>query len=138
MKRIFISSLLAVSSLFCFAETRHVTLNIKDIKSLEGQIKISISNNAKDFKNHAAFKSETLTPSSESENIVFELEDGEYAISIYQDTNGNGQLDTKKFGIPKEPFGFSNYDGKGYPGKFDKHKFNVQGDMTITVPLIKF
>jgi uncharacterized protein (DUF2141 family) len=33
---------------------------------------------------------------------------GEYAISVYQDKNDNGKLDTGLFGIPKEAFGFSN------------------------------
>ena len=33
---------------------------------------------------------------------------GEYAIALYQDSNGNGQLDQSLRGIPQEPVGFSN------------------------------
>ena len=38
----------------------------------------------------------------------FNLEPGDYAVAIYHDENGNGQLDKRLFGIPKEPYGFSN------------------------------
>jgi uncharacterized protein (DUF2141 family) len=32
---------------------------------------------------------------------------GEYALAIYQDSNGNKKLDTNLVGYPKEPFAFS-------------------------------
>ncbi|MGP1565620.1 MAG: DUF2141 domain-containing protein [Treponema sp.] len=62
---------------------------------------------------------------------------GEYAFCVYQDVNKDRKLNTNAIGIPKEPFGFSNYDGKTYPGNFKKHKVFVDGAMTITIPLIK-
>lgn len=33
---------------------------------------------------------------------------GRYALAIYHDENGNGDLDKNLLGIPKEPYGFSN------------------------------
>jgi len=33
---------------------------------------------------------------------------GQYAIRLFHDVNGNGQLDTNPFGMPTEPFAFSN------------------------------
>ena len=33
---------------------------------------------------------------------------GDYAIAVYHDQNGNGKMDKRMFGIPKEPYGFSN------------------------------
>ena len=33
---------------------------------------------------------------------------GRYVIAVFQDLDGNGTLSTGAFGIPKEPFGFSN------------------------------
>ena len=47
------------------------------------------------------------------------------------------ELDTSFIGMPKEPVGLSNYDGKGIPGKFKKHKFLVSGDTSIVIPLKK-
>jgi len=36
------------------------------------------------------------------------LPPGRYALSVYLDANANGELDKKIFGIPTEPFAFSN------------------------------
>lgn len=49
----------------------------------------------------------------------------------------NEKLDTSFIGIPKEPVGLSNYDGKGIPGKFKKHKFTVSENLTVNIPLKK-
>jgi uncharacterized protein (DUF2141 family)/uncharacterized membrane protein len=48
------------------------------------------------------------------------LAPGRYALSLYQDENGNGSLDRKMLGIPAEPYGFGN-DAKGSfgPPTFD-------------------
>lgn len=62
--------------------------------------------------------------------IVFKgLEKGEYAFSLFHDVNNNGKLDNNFFGIPKEPYGFSNHQkGRFGPPKFDKVKFTVNQD----------
>ena len=38
----------------------------------------------------------------------FQLQPGEYAFSIFYDSNNNGKLDTNFIGIPKEPVALSN------------------------------
>lgn len=39
---------------------------------------------------------------------VENLKSGEYWVRVYQDLNGNADLDKNYLGIPKEPYGFSN------------------------------
>jgi len=46
------------------------------------------------------------------------LKPGSYALTVFQDLNGNGQLDRNLFGMPTEPFGFSN-DAMGRMGPPD-------------------
>ena len=43
-------------------------------------------------------------------------------------------MDTKIFGIPKEPYGFSN-DATGFmgPPKFKDAKFTIEANKTITI-----
>ena len=55
-----------------------------------------------------------------------DLADGEYAISLFVDENGNGKLDSNAIGIPLEPFAFSN-DAMGNfgPPSFEQAKFVV-------------
>ncbi|GHU11731.1 hypothetical protein FACS1894151_11430 [Spirochaetia bacterium] len=48
---------------------------------------------------------------------------GECVINVYQDRNG--KCDTGLFGIPKEPVGISNWDGKGPPGGYNKLKVEI-------------
>ena len=36
------------------------------------------------------------------------LAEGHYAIKLFHDQNDDGELDTDLFGIPSEPYGFSN------------------------------
>ena len=54
---------------------------------------------------------------------------GTYALSLYHDENNNGMLDTNFFGIPKEPYGFSN-DARGTfgPPKYTAAQFEFIKD----------
>jgi uncharacterized protein (DUF2141 family) len=58
--------------------------------------------------------------------VVEDLPPGDYALSAYHDVNDNGELDKGAFGIPSEPYGFSN-DARGKTGRpgWDKVRFSV-------------
>ena len=45
--------------------------------------------------------------SDDAQLRLADLPPGHYAIQLYQDSNGNGQLDQGRRGIPLEPVGFS-------------------------------
>ena len=115
-----------------------VTINISKIESSEGQIILCIYDSSDNYDKRIAFQEFKITP--EISNVTFEtqLPDGEYLVMLVQDINDNGKLDTSFIGMPKEPVGLSNYDGKGIPGKFKKHKFSVTEDMTVSIPLKTF
>ena len=51
-----------------------------------------------------------------------------YAVAVYHDENGNGQLDTNFLGIPKEGVGASNDASSTFgPPKYDDAKFKYSG-----------
>lgn len=54
---------------------------------------------------------------------------GEYGIAAFHDVNGNGEHDTNLFGVPKEPYGFSN-DARGRlgPPAWSHARFQVPVD----------
>lgn len=64
------------------------------------------------------------------------IKKGTYAISLFHDENDNNKMDTKIFGIPKEPYGFSN-NAKGFmgPPSFDDTKFTLDTDKTISITI---
>ena len=54
-----------------------------------------------------------------------DLPPGDYALMVFHDANGNGELDLNFMGIPREPLGFSNrYRSKG-PPVFSSASFSV-------------
>lgn len=66
-----------------------------------------------------------------------DLPAGDYAILVFHDENGNGELDKNFIGIPREPLGFSNrYWAKGEP-TFSGAAFTVteDGDVPVDVKL---
>lgn len=66
------------------------------------------------------------------------LPNGEYAIAVYQDENGNGKCDRNMIGYPTEGFGFSkNYRPKFSAPKFDEVKIAVSTSVKTSIALIQ-
>ena len=114
-----------------------LTVEITNVTSEEGQIILAIYNSSENYDKRIAFQEVKLKP--EIDTVIFEtnVPDGEYLVMLVHDINNNGKLDTSFIGMPKEPVGLSNYDGKGIPGKFKRHKFSVKDDTSIIIPLKK-
>ena len=130
-----------VCGIFLFAEEtaeeKKLTVQITNVTSEEGQIILAIYNSSENYDKRIAFQEVRIKP--EIDTVIFEtnLPDGEYLVMLVHDINNNGKLDTSFIGMPKEPVGLSNYDGKGIPGKFKKHKFPVNENTEIIIPLKK-
>ena len=130
-----------VCGIFLFAEEtaeeKKLTVEITNVTSEEGQIILAIYNSSENYDKRIAFQEVKLKP--ENDTVIFEtnVPDGEYLVMLVHDINNNGKLDTSFIGMPKEPVGLSNYDGKGIPGKFKKHKFSVNENTEIIIPLKK-
>lgn len=66
---------------------------------------------------------------------VGHLPPGTYAVSAYLDENGNHKLDSRVFGIPKEPVGASNNPRERVgPPRFSECAFQF-GDADLTLPI---
>ncbi|GHV31846.1 hypothetical protein AGMMS4952_21220 [Spirochaetia bacterium] len=80
-----------------------------------------------------SFTWQTVPVTEKTVTIVFkDLPKGAYAVSLYQDTNGNEKLDKNVLGIPKEKYGFSN--NTTFPN-YKKNLVEVQNDTAITIKL---
>lgn len=110
---------------------------VTGIKENSGTIVISIHDSAESFRKHIPYRSVELAVTGDKAVYHIRLKAGDYVFCVYHDVNGDGKLNTNAIGIPKEPFGFSNYDGKGPPGNFKKHKVFIDGTATVTIPLVK-
>ena len=70
----------------------------------------------------------------QGEVVVTELQlaPGEYAISVFYDSNDNGELDTNFIGIPKEPVALSNNARPSFgPPKYKDAVFTVGDELVV-------
>lgn len=103
-----------------------VTLSIANIKQT-GPLQIGLFTEGGEFPDDKYRVQSALRNCTGYCTITFDaVPYGDYAIAIFQDVNGNGKLDTGLFGIPSEPFAFSNDFRPKFRGpSFEKCKFTV-------------
>jgi uncharacterized protein (DUF2141 family) len=139
MKNIFFVLLLCLGSLSAVTQNKELvtlTIEVSVTKYNKGKIMLALYDH-KDHYMKKSYMNSTENVENNKVTIVFEgLKKGEYAFSLFHDVNNNGKLDNNFFGIPKEPYGFSNKQkGRFGPPKFEKVKFavneNVHQKITI-------
>jgi uncharacterized protein (DUF2141 family) len=130
-KKIGISLFLLVSSIgYLAAET--LTIRVENADAGKGYLMIGIFNDARTFPDNY-FRGERIAVSERTMIItITNLPRGQYAVSVYQDTNSNEQLDKNILGIPKEKYGFSNNSNRP---DYNRCLFDFNNDMTITIRL---
>jgi len=115
-----------------------VTIQINNVDTNGGKIYGYINFSERTYKNKIE---ETVFLLNPSNSVIFHeinLPEGECVVSIFQDNNGNGILDTGLLNIPKEPVGLTNYSG-GIPGNYNKLKIVISNNNSkIIIPLITF
>ena len=119
---------------FTFKIYGHGTIIIQGIEHEEGKVDVKIYNDKETFlKEELAVESIRKKP-TKGETIIplTKVHEGQVAIVVYHDEDGNGELKTGLFWQPKEGFAFSNsYTPKG-PPKFKKASIElVHGESVI-------
>ncbi|MEM1248182.1 MAG: DUF2141 domain-containing protein [Acidobacteriota bacterium] len=88
-----------------------ITVKVTGIESAEGIIGCALfaASEADSFPSDGAQSQMSVDPDTGGVTCSFEnVEAGRYAVSVSHDLNSNGKVDTRAFGIPKEPWGVSN------------------------------
>lgn len=83
-------------------------VDIQNLRASKGAVYVALFRSVKDFPEGRPTESRKLDAGGKSVQALFSVEPGDYAIAVYHDENGNGKMDKRMFGIPKEPYGFSN------------------------------
>jgi uncharacterized protein (DUF2141 family) len=61
---------------------------------------------------------------------------GDYAVKAFHDVNGDGEMNTNPFGMPVEPYAFSNNAvGNMGPARWSAAHFPVSGETTQTISI---
>lgn len=114
--------------------TDPVKLNVRIPENSKGQLTLVLYRNPDDFlsENGVLYTFE-LPPSKTAFEIdLGDLSPATYALVAFIDENGNGQMDKKLLGIPKEPIGFSGATMQLFgPPSFEKASFKVPTESSI-------
>ncbi len=133
----FIVTILSVG--FTLEEKGSLKISLSNIKKT-GKLKVAVYREGDEFPSPKfLIKSAAGEGVNGKCEIQFEeIPFGPYAVAIYQDVNGNGKLDKGMFGIPDEPFAFSNNFKPRFGGpSFEKCRFEVKANnQTINIEMI--
>lgn len=120
-------SLLPFAAMAASAADLNVT--VKDVHNSSGTVYLVVYDESNFGKPQLA-KVRQKAPAAKGDItfVVHDLPAGKYAVSSYQDENGNGKLDTNSLGVPTEGYGFSNdAQGNAGPPKFAQAAFDFDG-----------
>lgn len=138
-KKILLSVLFAGGLFFAGIAQNTITVTVNNIEKTKGNLEISLYNQAEAFPHtKGRYKTGNVSVTGNSVTYKFSnIPDGEYAVALYHDENANGEMDKNVFGIPKEPYGFSNnIVPKMSAPSFKDCMFNVKGSTSISIKLI--
>lgn len=115
----------------------NLTVDVQDIQSKKGTLFVALFKPGKDFPQGKPFEGKKSAIDGKRTQVTFSVEPGDYAVAVYHDENNNGQMDKRMFGIPKEPYGFSqNFRPTVSAPKFSDCQFTVgQTDKKISVQI---
>jgi uncharacterized protein (DUF2141 family) len=119
-----------------FSQNISTTIEINGITVNGGMVAVAVFSNENQFKRKEPYISFWLESVSDEIGYDIDLPEGEYVVTVYQDENNNGKLDSFFF-RPREPVGMTNYGG-GIPGNFQKLKITVnENNKRINIDLIR-
>jgi len=129
--------LLLIFTLHATAGDLQLTLKGKGIAGKN--LYVAVHSSPEDFpvRDARAIKSAIVAKADATELFIPNVPKGEYAIAVFADINGNGELDSNFIGIPNEPVGISrDAKGKFGPPKFSDAAFKVgEGSTALSIEL---
>ncbi|MFZ6871522.1 DUF2141 domain-containing protein [Undibacterium sp. Di27W] len=111
MKHYFQSMILAASVAFAvtgMAQAAELTVEVTGLKSAKGKVMVAVYDKSENFLKQPFKVAAVDAQADKVKLLIAGLPAGDYALSVFQDENSNGKLDTNPIGMPVEPYGFSN------------------------------
>jgi uncharacterized protein (DUF2141 family) len=97
-------------------QTASLTLTFTGIKTATGAVMVGLYDSQAGYDSGKAARKVRIAVSGDSASATLEgLPPGTYAIKAFHDVDGDGKLAANAFGIPSEPYAFSN-DARGGMG----------------------
>ena len=113
-----------------------LTIEVASFENTKGVLRVCVTDQKDDFLKSCAF-SKIVTVEDDTVSLKIEnIEKGNYAVSVYHDENNSGILETGGvFGIPLEPYGFSNNPNMTFGPSYKMSVFKMTSDKNISIKL---
>ena len=106
-----------------------LTVTFRGLKTPSGTIMVALSDSAEAYSGKAPAAAQATIPvSGDAAVATFSgLRPGTYAIRAFHDLDGDGRLNVNPFGVPTEPYAFSN-NARGMmgPAPWDSAAFRLE------------
>lgn len=128
------AALLAAAPAFA-ADDASVTLTF-DTGARTGAVMVALYD-ASSYAGGQPIRAARIDVAAGNHSVTFDgLPAGEYGAKAFHDLNGDGRMNTNPFGMPTEPYAFSNNAvGNMGPASWDRAKFTVDGATSQTISI---
>ena len=130
---------LAITPVARAADAASLTVTFKGLTSKTGAVLFTVVNSEDAYNDKAKAVAQAMLPvNSDTVSQTFTgLAPGRYAIKAFHDVNGDGKMNANPFGMPTEPFAFSNNAIANMgPPKWEAAAFEVKaGDNTQSIDI---
>jgi len=132
---LFLSMMLAASVV---GAQNKLTVTVDGIVNPKGKIWVAVFDSINFLKQPAYYGMVNIEEGQEEVTVVIDsVASGKYAVTFFQDENGNNKLDTGAYGIPTEKYGFSNnFRPTMGPPTFNDCMIEIKEDTEINITLI--
>lgn len=119
------------------AASGDLTLSVSGVRAGAGPVMVALFDESGWAGEAAPVRAVEIPADGAVVRHVFEdLPAGAYGVRLYQDVDADGRLNANPFGIPIEPFGFSNNAPARFgPPGWDAAAFRVAGDTAHAIAL---
>ncbi len=107
-----------------------LTLTVTGIKDAKGAVMIAVFDRT-GYDKDAAVARAAVPVTATTVSTIIDLPPGRYGVKMFHDVDGDGKMGTNPFGMPLEPYGFSNNAPAQYgPAKWEAAAFDVGAPAT--------
>jgi uncharacterized protein (DUF2141 family) len=118
-----------------------VVVELNNLSNDDGSVRVAVFDSADGYPtdDDKVWRTASARPMGHRATVtLLDVPVGSYAISAFHDENDNNKLDVKWFVLPAEAVGASNdAQGKMGPPKFEAARFEVTGDLRLSIRMEK-
>lgn len=101
-----------------------------------GKVMVALFNSEASYQSGQPVAAQQIDAAGPVVAVFDHLPAGDYAVKAFHDVNGDGQMNTNPFGIPLEPYAFSNNAPANMgPASWARAHFTVSGATTQTISI---